>query len=65
VGSLSVLGLAAFESLATPIFTAPPRTYLLFMTIGAGTAVAATARSHLTRLTGARGLGGEPTNEAA
>ena len=25
VGSLSVLGLAAFESLATPIFTAPPR----------------------------------------
>jgi hypothetical protein len=48
VGSLSVLGLAAFESLATPIFTAPPRTYLLFMTIGAGIAAAATARARLT-----------------
>jgi hypothetical protein len=48
VGSLSVLGLAAFESLATPIFTAPPRTYLLFMTIGAATAAAAAARARLT-----------------
>jgi hypothetical protein len=35
VGALAVLAAAIIESLATPMFTSPPRSYLLFATLGA------------------------------
>ncbi len=35
VGSLAVLTAAVIESTATPMFTSPPRSYLLFATVGA------------------------------
>jgi hypothetical protein len=43
LGSLAVLIAAVVESLATPMFVAPPRAYLLFAAIGAATAIARAA----------------------
>jgi hypothetical protein len=40
VGSLAVLGAALIESLATPMFVAPPRAYILFAALGVALAVA-------------------------
>lgn len=40
VGTLAVLGAAIIESLATPMFVAPPRAYIVFAAIGAVVAIA-------------------------
>lgn len=47
LGSLAVLIAAVVESLATPMFVAPPRAYLLFVALGGATAIARAAPKDL------------------
>lgn len=53
LGSLAVMVSAMVESLATPMFVAPPRAYLLFVALGAAVAVSGAARREPAQAAGA------------